>query len=94
MKPKQKNFYTLREVIKMNFLPFKTVTTLKKLIKQGDIMAVRNPTPRAYFYIKAEEVERLKTLKQFDIQYHKMQSKKPIVKSKKRVIHTTKKMKK
>jgi len=55
---------------------------------------VRNPTPRAYFYIKAEEVERLKTLKQFDIQYHKMQSKKPIVKSKKRVIHTTKKMKK
>lgn len=56
----EKQFYTIEEVFAMGFLPYKNIATLRRMASSGKIHTVRNPSPRSYMYVPAQEVARLR----------------------------------
>lgn len=57
----QKQFYTLKEIVSMKLLPYKSVSTLRRMIAMGHIKTMRNNSPRSYMYVSAEEIERVRS---------------------------------
>lgn len=68
MKKEEKPFYTLQEIHDMGFLPHKSVISLRRLCQRGVIKTVRNPSPKSYIYVPAEEVERLRGMVEREVQ--------------------------
>ena len=62
MSTNDKKFYTLKEIMKEKLLPYQSLSTLRRMIEAGHIRVMRNPTPRSYIYVTAEEVQRVRSL--------------------------------
>lgn len=62
MPTNDKQFYTLKEIVKERLLPYRSLSTLRRMIEAGHIRVVRNPTPRSYIYVSADEVARVRSL--------------------------------
>lgn len=57
--PKPKKYYTPKEIVELGLLPYKSVITIRRLVRAGKIKVTRNPSPRSFIHIDEEEIARL-----------------------------------
>lgn len=55
-----KKFYSPKEIVERQLLPYKNVQTIRRMVRSGHIRVMRSPTERSFMFIPAEEVDRLR----------------------------------